>query len=316
VGQPMCMSAEAFCRVRGASQDSGSGEMRSIPAYRVVCFALAIVLLFASALKTRLVLDSAWLATAPQPDEGWVSAAAAVMEWILAAWLLCGVAPAMARRAAMALLGAFVAMSAWRLLHGQVDCGCFGGLRVHPALTLSFDLSALSLIYWLGRAALPDSAPAGRSRMRLARIAGAAAVAVLLPAAVLAATHFREMRSEQLVVLDPQSWRGKPFPLLDFVDGPARADLLTSERTIILFNRQCDTCREYLAHLALTRGSKPQATGVRVIDIAPAGLARPDGFATAFREIRLRQGVVYAVNVPLEVSLKSGVVEKVRRPER
>jgi len=314
VVQVTCISAEAFCRVRGGDPHSGSG-MQSNPAYRVLCFTIAIVLLFASALKTQLFLNSAWLAAAPQSDDGWPSAAIAALEWILAAWLLCGVAPVMARRAAMALLGAFVAMSAWRLLHGQVECGCFGGLRVHPALTLSFDVTALSLIYWLGRAAPLDSAPARRSRMRLARIPGAVVVSVLVPAAVLSAAHVRELRSDHVVLLDPQSWQGKPFPLLDFVDGPARADLLSGERTVVLFNRQCDTCREYLARLSLKRGAGRQAAAVRVMDIAAASPTGPDGFVTAFHEIRLRQGVLYAVSVPLEVSVKSGIVAEVRRPE-
>lgn len=279
---------------------------------------IAIVLLFAAGLKVQWILSSR---SGEFESRQWTDPATLLLiiaEWAIATWLLTGLARVWARRAALTLLSAFAAVSGWHLLFAHADCGCFGILRVHPAFSFSFDIVAGASIYWFGNprnhGIHKDFADSG-GRLPAKRVA--IAVSILLPIGVLGVSQILGIGrdSRPMVVVDAQTSLGKPFRLLEFVEGESRADLISGRHTIILFNRHCDACRNYLSHLAMNSKSALEAAGTRVIDIAPSEAGESDAFLHDFQEVRLRSGILYVANVPLEISLNDGVVEATHRPE-
>jgi hypothetical protein len=246
------------------------------------------------------------------------------VEWFMAAWLLSGVAPVWARRAAMSLLLLFVAVIAWRLAAGERDCHCFGALRVPPMVTLAFDLITLAALYGFGRGALeprpqrdPDAgATAGQPFLSL-RLSFAVMAATVVPTSVVVAERKLPALGAafgRAVPLDPQSWPGRRLPLLEYVESRDRADLITGEHTLIFVSRDCDTCKRYLAKRAEALASDPGAAGaVRLIDLA--SVTEPGDLSTPFAQVHLNRPVALLAAVPLEVTLQNGIVAAVRHPE-
>jgi hypothetical protein len=140
---------------------------------------------------------------------------------------------------------------------------------------------------------------------------GAVFVAVALTALRFAGVHGT---TERVVVLDPASWRGKPFPMLAYVDARAVGDLATGNRTVILFNGRCEACGTYLARISREKSSS-EAAVTRLMDVAPIGRRGRTVSFPPFLEVPLMPGNLYAVDVPLEVSLADGVVVGVRHAE-
>jgi hypothetical protein len=150
-------------------------------------------------------------------------------------------------------------------------------------------------------------------RPKRGRLALAGAVSLFLPAAIVTVAQAgaaRELRP--VVIVDPAASQGQWFSLLDYVGDAERADLATGRRTVVLINRRCQTCTDYLNDLARRHDAGTRSDAVQVIDVSAEGEA-PGAFEWPFRQVTLRRGVLYAVNVPLEVSLDNGVVKSVRR---
>lgn len=245
-------------------------------------------------------------------------------EWLTAAWLLSGVAQVWSRRAAISLLLLFVAVTTWRLAGGDRDFHCFGAFRVPPWVTLCFDLAALFALYGLGRVAVvrPPKMPSDRRETDLRpllplRVSFAVMVSIVLPISMFVAERrllgFRAAFASVLP-MDPQTWRGGQFPLLEFLSRQDRAELLNGNRIVIFFSHDCDECGRYLAQRADALTSDPGAIGrIRLIDVASA--ADAGDFSSPFPQLHLNRSVMLLGAVPLEVTLKDGVVEAIRRPE-
>jgi hypothetical protein len=294
-------------------------------ARQIVSAALAGVLLVAAGLKAESVLGSRIAAEIDRA--GMLSLAAAGAECVIAAWLLSGWAPVAARRVAMGLLVVFAGVAGWRLVSGAADCGCFGRLHVHPAWTFSFDLLALVGLWLVGRGPRPIGGVAGPlSGGSPVRCVFAVLVAAVVPTAtVFAAGRLLEPRGgaggAALVVLEPETWPGKPLPMLEYVaDRTARAELASGRYTVVLFNRDCHVCQEHLARLAAgrpvaaTAGGLGEATStLRLMDVAPPDTPRDAIVPPALKQVPLRQDVQYIVEVPVEVTIADGIVQSVRR---
>jgi hypothetical protein len=250
----------------------------------------------------------------------------------VAVWLLSGFRAAWARRAAMALLTVFVGVAAWRLVRGHADCGCFGRVRVHPAVTLSIDAAALLAIAYFGRGVgrtrAAGSGPARRPvAAPVAQVLLALAAGVVVPIATVAvAPRFMGHGMTRLVpgeddpiLLAPRDWEGKPFPLLADVL-PGDADLSKGRWVVILVNHGCHKCHEYLERadfdaLRHTDGPDAPPRQLGMIEflleegLEPTKVKGPVPMTT----LRLREGRTYLTDGPYEVYLNDGVVEKSRR---
>jgi hypothetical protein len=280
------------------------------PVYKVVRSTLAVVLLVATWLK-------GWSPSEARVPGVWNLAGSsflAGLQLAVAAWLLSGLAETWSRRAAVLLMAVFALVAGWRFLEGKGDCGCFGAVRVPPALTFAFDLGSLVALLWLGRVRIPIQDADGRLRSpsgaRAGFVIGICFASWLLVTARLAVARHK---ADSIVVLEPSSWNGKPFPVLAYIGEQAGGDLSAGKRTVILFDRRCEACRTYLDRISREWDS-PEATITRLIDLAPNGDAT-DGFSPPFAEVPLRPGVLCAADVPLKVSLSNGIVVAVIHPK-
>lgn len=273
--------------------------------YELITFGFAVLLLIATGLKMQAILSPSGFRISAR----WIQIASVATEWFIAAWLLSRFARVWARRAAIGLLIAFVVVAGWHLLAGDHDCGCFGRLTVHPAWTLALDVVVLGCIWVVGRRALNV---ARASDMRTILVV---AVVICLPVTTMflaSRLTAQTMEGQRAVVLDSKSWPGHQFPLLEFVDAADRADLANGRCTVIIFDRHCPRCRDFLQKVVQASLVPTNKRRTRVIDIAPAsGDLHNDEVRCTLPQIALRQDMVYFANVPLEVSLRDGMVEHV-----
>lgn len=127
--------------------------------YRLQVVFIGGVLLTAVGFKTSHHL------THPFLDHPWYSGPEIVLEWLLACWLLSGIAAQWARRATLLLFSGFILFLLYQLYEGADSCGCLGAIEISPVYTLIFDsiLIAGLLIF---KPALRNMAPHRFSSMR------------------------------------------------------------------------------------------------------------------------------------------------------
>lgn len=78
----------------------------------------------------------------------WFLIGAVECEIVLGLWLVCGLAPRVAWRAALAAFAAFAGVSLYRGLTGAESCGCFGALSIGPWWTFAGDVAAVCALAW------------------------------------------------------------------------------------------------------------------------------------------------------------------------
>src|SRR5690606_20315072 len=145
-------------------------------------------------------------------------AAAAVVpvELALAALLLFGYWPRRTPLVASATLAHFGAFSVYRGLAGLESFGCFGSFRVNPWITASLDVAMLILVT-LAAWKSPAERPQGTRRFHLAgaayALAGMVSAAGMLASAPTPVSDAAFSDAGGLIILEPDTWIGKPFPL-------------------------------------------------------------------------------------------------------
>src|SRR5262245_41133691 len=141
----------------------------------------------------------------------------------MSVWLLSGVCASRARAVAMACFTCFFGVSLYQALSGASSCGCFG-VPISPWITSAVDFVAVASLWcW----APIDDGPASASP-RPARSVGLAGALLLVLAVALSAAYWSKPAhmsdegeisgSARMVVLEPERWVGKPFPLLKHAD--------------------------------------------------------------------------------------------------
>ncbi len=147
---------------------------------RCVKIILAIVLLAAAGLKAYQLFVhsdavSSGLLRSPAIISGLIQA-----EFLLALWLIIGGFPRIRFVIALVSFGLFFAAASYEAFHALPSCGCFGNVKVAPAITAVFDALALIALWFTrssGYASYPGRLP----------VIGGAVVPVLGKSAVWAA---------------------------------------------------------------------------------------------------------------------------------
>ncbi len=117
---------------RTAPRSAEGDRQRRLPsAHDFPAIAFALVLLVASGLKVEQFFSQQPIHSATQWRRS-LDLAPALMESLLAAWLLSGINARGARRAAIVFLAVFLLVALFHVLAGDQDCRCFGSLAVHP----------------------------------------------------------------------------------------------------------------------------------------------------------------------------------------
>ena len=226
------------------------------------------------------------------------------VELLLAVWLLVGIYAREARMAASGLFLAFAGYACWRLVAGAGSCGCFGAVDVPPAVMLALDLLVVTALF--GCPSTDAITKTGPLRWTMALTA---ALVVPTTAAIFADRPVGPdgMAADGLVVLKPETWTGRPFPLLEHVAIPASLD--SGRWTVVLYRHDCADClRDLPRHEALAKRLAEERSGHRValVSVPPhAGGADP---STAAVRGRLDQRRDWFVSVPAVVELRAGIV--------
>ena len=218
--------------------------------WREVRFCFAAVLLAAGAAK------GVQLMTVPSLDVGilsskWVRLGLVELEFLLATLLLSGMASRFAWSCLSVLFWCFAFVTGWEVLHGHTYCGCFGLLPAKSSWMLLLDCAGL-VVLWVSR---PERGVSSHTIQvpKLYRLSLFSAVAVLGLTVAIRVANFAPaildgsglIRGDaSLVVLEPKSWLGKPFPLLKHV--LVDADLSRGRWLLLLVHMDCPRCREVM----------------------------------------------------------------------
>jgi len=294
------------------------------PLRRLVGTPYAVVRIALGLLVAAAGLKAHQLATQPVAEAGlfgsrWFLIAQVEGEFLFGLWLLAGLWPQGTRRLALVCFSAFAAVSLDKALTGEATCGCFGRVQVNPWYTLALDLGAVAALFLTRpRRGLPQRSPRA-VKARLAALA-CLGLAVGLPALALLATgpqtavlgeDGRIRGNGRVVVLEPEKWIGKRFPLLDHIDIGGR--LLEGFWMVILYRQGCPKCRGLIAERRATAEDGYLPGGwrrVAFIALPPYqdSVRQPSGSCSS--EV---VGYVCAVegsfvSAPLEVQLVDGAV--------
>ncbi len=122
-----------------------------------------------------------------------------------------------------------------------------------------------------------------------------------------------------MVVLKPEKWIGRPFPLLPFIEDcpdqlklgqqPLRKRLAEGDWIVVLYHYDCPKCKQAIVkYEALARHSAgvPQFSHIALIEIPPYGDvdALPIFFDCGCSFGRLSAGKEWFVETPLEIVVK------------
>jgi hypothetical protein len=268
----------------------------------------ASVLALAGALK--------WLQLADGPVGNaaaisiWLDVLAIAAELSLSVWIVSGIYASAARRVALMSFGVFAVVSLDKALSGDLSCGCFGRATISPWLTLLFDFAALATL-----AALPAARPQGPVSpspgvvswsgiaARVLALACVGFLAVVIDSVWLA--------PDPVEVLEPQTWIGLKFPLLDRIDiGP---EIAKGRWTVVLIRHDCSECQQAIAQfqrIASELAVGPTAARIALIDVErrPGGsvISAPDCYVGRVDDKR-----ELFVETPLALSLQDGIVQRV-----
>jgi len=281
-------------------------------------FGCAAILIIAVALKTHE------LVTHPAPallhGSRWLTTGLVEYEYILAVWLLSGFRPSWCRRVSLATFAGFGCYALYQAMSGAASCGCFGHVRVNPWLTLTLD-AGLAVLLWrwdpyLGGACRELSAglalwtriPSSfRIAMGLA-ILGVPTLAIAGWGGGTRATIEESLANERLVVLEPEQWIGKRFPLFDYID--IGEYLATGSWILVIYHHDCPKCREAIgkyARLAHDSKQADQDVQVALIQVPPYGTIGPIANPIRWRG-KLSDRKEWFVITPSEVRITHGQV--------
>ena len=236
-------------------------------------------------------------------------------------WLLSGLLPRPTSCLAIGCFSLFACVSLYKAISGDATCGCFGRVPVNPWYTALIDACmTLSFLRWRPKR---GGSIVSKSIFRQPLVRGLGVLAtgliVGLPAGSAMATCVRTSVSEvgeiiadgKVVVLEPERWVGRRFPLLDYIDIADR--LKEGKWVVVLYRRDCPKCHQAITDLS--RAALHGMGGVRIAlvevppysegktGVVPTALDFASGYLSGVRE--------WFITTPTEVYLESGVVIKV-----
>lgn len=117
----------------------------------------------------------------------------------------------------------------------------------------------------------------------------------------------------ELVVLEPETWIGKRFPLLKYID--IGDQLAEGDWIVVLYRHDCPQCRRVLSEhsrMADTSLGRLATSRIALVQVPPYG--RPGCSATSCKAIhmtaRLDASKAWFVKTPVAIFLEGGLVKK------
>lgn len=259
---------------------------------------LAAALKGAQLLAARFAADAAWW---------WVALVAG--EIVLGLWLLSGWLADWSRFGALMAFGSFAVYSLLAVMQGRPECGCFGEFSVDPRAMLLFDLMAS------GALLMGISRNSTRLSLTVMRLALPAWCCLLCLSVLGFATNFGGWalageNGANVVVLEPEQWVGKRFPLLEEID--IGEELARGKWKVLLYHHDCPKCQAALNRLSKYLPEK--TTRAAAIEAPPYSATTSASLQAALagnRQGHLSDSNKWFVSMPCEISLADGTVTAV-----
>ncbi len=224
---------------------------------------VAAVLLIAAGLKAHQ------LATTPSLGDGilqarWFNIFVVEFELLFGIWLVFGLLQKLTWLASVGLFAVFATVSTFKGISGEASCGCFGEVAINPWLTAMFDLCVVGMLVWVRPREVfrcenvVEIVSALQKRQVLVMVALWLVMAGPVTVAMLAVettdmaalgTEFVGADGKATVMLEPEKWVGREFPLWQQVDETIRPLLERGDWTIVIARKDCDLCKQVLEKL-------------------------------------------------------------------
>jgi uncharacterized protein DUF1573/methylamine utilization protein MauE len=294
-------------------------ERPSRRGWTIVRLIVAAVLLGAAVLKahelvTRPVLNQDLL------SYRWSLSLQVLFELGLGLTLALGVFRRLIWATTVAAFLFFCLITIYKGLSGEASCGCFGVVQVNPWYTLILDVAIVvwSLVF---RPSLDPPATTSNDRGHRRRLA--VGIVLFLVAGIpvsIAMLGYEPSRldtsgnivgDEQFVVLEPETWVGKQFPLAGHIDSGDQ--LMTGRWTVVLFSHDCPGCQELVPQLVdrIKGDTMAAAMGrLALVELPPYGprqeLEEKEKLGATY--CRLSEKHDWFVGTPVVLLLEGGLV--------
>lgn len=241
------------------------------------------------------------------------------LELMLAAACFVEIAPRATKKILIVLFSSFTVYGVYLAISGANSCGCFGPLKVLPSWTITLDVAVIGLLLAWRPVQRQSGQLSARRRQWLLLLTIYAAVAV--PASLWRVANRPKVLTKDsavstkdtLVVLEPESWKGRVLPIANYVD--IGEQLMLGDWIVLLHQHGCSKCQETvpkyteLAALLAKRGS---STRVALIEIPPfASGETPGRLATTYLSGRISNAREWFVHTPVEITVRDGIVTHV-----
>ena len=243
-------------------------EKTSQLSWHVLRIAIGVLLIGTGLLKAQM------LATQPLVGDGigilnsrWLNVLAVELELAFAMWLFAGLMQRLTYLLSLLCFGIFAIVSASKWYGGAESCHCFGAVTTPPIHTMLLDLTIIGLLIVFRPQGMVFQWTAYRQELlelkRFRWIGFATVIWLVLAVPVTYAmisvekndlaelgTEFFGADGKKTILLDPERWVEKPFPLLPFIEPPeVREKLKTGEWTVVLYHNDCPKCQEVIDDL-------------------------------------------------------------------
>lgn len=208
----------------------------------------------------------------------------------------------------------FAGVSCYRAVSGFESCGCFGSVKVNPWITFSMDLAVVAALAWrTSKATLSQIKPTQLAILGLIYLGVALPCSFRLIANAERTTTGTHSQSGDLVILEPETWAGKPLPILDQIS-PA-VDLKTGDWIVLLYHHDCGKCQEsvplyeQLHAESVASGDAKQILLIEVPNFAASGPQHAgENQPGDIQHAHLPDDREWFVTAPIEVQIQSGLV--------
>jgi hypothetical protein len=280
------------------------------------------------------------LATEPVLGDGllesrWFLIGVVEFEVFFGLWLLAGAVPQLTRLAAIACFGAFALVSFIKAASGEATCGCFGKVAVNPWYTCTLDLIAVALLLQCRPDARSPERVGGWRKRAILVAAGWLLLAIPTAYAIagfrpleadaeltLIGQAFEGPAGKPMIVLEPDRWIGRPFPLMAYVESgtsstpggelPLRERLRKDTSLVILHRSGCADCQLFLERLQHDTRLQGRYHTVVALELPPFDASQDRlNIGGKVETGRLEERALFFARTPLVVAMEQGVVRDI-----
>jgi hypothetical protein len=276
---------------------------------------LAIVLLFAAAMKAYSLLVTPLQVAASLPSGRLILITTIEIESVLGIWLLIGGFSRARFYCAFGCFAFFAVVAFDEAIHAAPTCGCFGNWKVPPAITSTMDCIACATI-WLTR---PRSAGSDNRRPSYMKLAIGFTVLLLATSTLLANVSASRAGMDPETVVNPASWLNRPFALLNKIAGGSK--LKQGRWLVVFYHYGCDDCRRAIptyTALAATMSGDPDQPQISFVAIPPYASTGQDPVLPSldYLHLSLRDDGSWSAATPVVVALQDGEVLAVNEGDK